>query len=94
MFPAGLKNVSGTANVYNLLKNDSAGYGTMMIVARLNTLFAGNKVNQCVLSATGQDMLLQMASQGPGIFKPANSTGAAWTQADFKNYLYSNWLVA
>ncbi|WP_431264700.1 hypothetical protein ACQ859_04030 [Roseateles chitinivorans] len=94
VFPGGLKNVSSTSNVYNLLKNDSSGYGTMMIVARLNTLFAGNSVGQCVLSATGQDMLLQMASQGPGIFKPSNSTGAAWTQADYKNYLYSNWLVA
>lgn len=94
VFPGGLKNVSSTANVYNLLKNDAAGYGTMMIVARLNTLFAGNSVGQCVLSSTGQDMLVQMASQGPGTFKPVNSTGAAWTQTDFKNYLYGNYLVA
>ena len=94
VFPGGLKNVSPSANVYTLLKDDSSGYGTMMIVARLNTLFAGNSVAQCVLSANGQDMLVQMASQGPGIFKPSNSTGAAWSQADFKNYLYSNWLVA
>ncbi|MDH0863731.1 hypothetical protein [Mitsuaria sp. GD03876] len=94
VFPGGLKNVSSTANVYNLLKNDAGGYGTMMLVARLNTLFAGNSVAQCVLSSTGQDMLVQMATQGPGTFKPANSTGSAWSQADFKNYLYSNWLVA
>ncbi len=94
VYPGGLKNVASTAKVSDLLKNDPAGYGTMMLVARLNTLFAGNNVAQCVVSSTGQDMLVQMASQGPDVFKPANSTGAAWTATDFRNYLYGNWLVS
>lgn len=94
VFPAGLKNVSATANVKNLLQGDPGGYGTMMLVARLNTLFAGNGVAQCVISSNGQDMLVQMAAQGPGVFRPLNSTGAAWTKDDFSRYLRENWLVA
>lgn len=94
VFPSGLKTVDGSFKIYDLLSGDPGGYGAMMLTARLNTLFAGNNVNQCVLSATGKDMLELMAMQGPGNFKPSNSTGVAWSQADFKDYLYSNWLVA
>lgn len=94
LFPAGLKTVDGAANVYKMLKDQSTSYGTMMVVARLNTLFAGNGVAQCVMSSNNQDMLLQMASQGPDIFKPTNSSGAPWTAADFRRYLYDNFLVA
>ncbi len=92
LFPGTLKNVSSTANVYQLLTKDPGGWGTLMVVARLNTLFAGHSVADCVLS-NGQDMLLTMAAQGPNAFRPSNSTGSPWTEAEIRRYLSENYLV-
>lgn len=94
VYPGGLKNVSPTAKVADLFAQSSSSYATMMLVARLNTLFAGHNVAQCVVSSTGEDMLVKMASQGPNVFKPNNSSGAAWTSTDFYNYLKDNWLIS
>ncbi|UXH78753.1 hypothetical protein [Roseateles amylovorans] len=92
LYPGTLKNVASNTNVYQLLKTDPGGWGSMMLVARLNTLFAGHRVAECVLS-NGQDMLLTMASQGPNAFRPSNSTGSPWTEAEIRRYLSENYLV-
>ncbi|MET0209883.1 MAG: hypothetical protein ABW220_12635 [Burkholderiaceae bacterium] len=94
LFPSGLKGTSGTDNVLTLVSGDSRGFASMMLVARLNTLFAGHRVAQCTVSSNGEDMLLTMANQGVGVFKPANSTGAAWTLKNIQDYLYGNYLVS
>ncbi|WP_431288078.1 hypothetical protein [Roseateles chitinivorans] len=86
--------VTTSSNFDNLIKTKPGALGTLMAMARLNTLFAGNGVAQCVISSTGQDMLVKMASDGPGMFKPPNSSGPAWNADDFTRYLRENWLVA
>lgn len=95
VFPGGLNGVSvnNSAKVTQVFGNSSS-MGTLMLVARLNTLFAGHNVAQCVVSSNGADQLVNMASQGPGVFKPTNSTGAAWSSDDFKRYLTENYLVS
>jgi hypothetical protein len=95
VYPGGLKNVSPSAKVSDLFAANAGSYATMMLVARLNTLFAGHNVAQCVVSSTGEDMLVKMASVGPNSFKPNNAgSTAAWTESDFRSYLYSNYLVS
>lgn len=85
--------VSGTAKVWTHIRSNQSSLSTLLIVARLNTLFAGHNVASCVISNTGGgDMLLRMASQGPGVFKPANAT-LAWTDSDMRRYLRENWLA-
>lgn len=95
VFPGGLKNVSPNAKVSDLFAANAGSYATMMLVARLNTMFAGHNVAQCVVSSTGEDMLVKMAALGPNSFKPNNAGSTApWTESDFRNYLYSNYLVS
>lgn len=92
LFTGGLRNVGSNANVYTLIKDTPTSYGAVMCVARLNTLYAGNDVASCVMSSS-KDMLLDMAAKGPGVFKPTNSTGAAWTETDIRTYLTKNYLA-
>lgn len=92
VFPSGLKGVSPSANVFTLIKKDAPDFAAIMLAARLNTLLANTPVSSCTIS-NGTDMLPQMASLGPNVFKPANSTGAAWTAKDMNDYLKANWLI-
>lgn len=93
LFPGGIKNVTDTSvKVFKLLTDAPTSYAAVMCVARLNTLYAGNNVSQCVLSSS-KDMLLEIAAKGPGIFKPTNSTGAAWSEDDIRLYLTKNYLA-
>lgn len=93
LYPAGLRLVNAGSKVHALIDADPNSYATFMLVARLNTLFAGNRVAECVISSSGEDMLLKMGAQGPNVFKPRDSTGAAWGEEQIRNYLYSNYLV-
>lgn len=90
--------LSGTTTgtkVYDLIRANPDSFVAYMLIARLNVLLAPTNFNvgQCMMSSTGEDMMIRMASQGPGVFKPLNSTGAPWTWPDIKQYLKDNYLV-
>ncbi|MFX1680171.1 hypothetical protein PV762_13115 [Mitsuaria sp. CC2] len=93
VFPSGHWKFGKDVKVMKAFETDGAsGIGTLVLVARLNAMFAGHRVAECVLS-NGTDMLQKMASSGPGMFKPTNSTGSAWIEKDFRQYLTDNYLA-
>jgi hypothetical protein len=92
LFPSGLSGCSNTEKVLSVLTNNKTTFKGYMVVARLNTMYAGHRVNECLLS-NGEDMVVEMAKTGPGKFKPRNSTGAAWTESEILTYLYANYIV-
>jgi len=92
LYPGGLNGVVGTTKVFTLISGSPNSYGAAMCVARLNTLFAGDgadKIKQCTFTTSG-DMLDKMSKPN---FKPANSSGAAWTTAEIQQYLSDNWIA-
>jgi len=92
ILPSGLKNVAGTAKVKDTLIANKDVFVGHMIVARLNALFAGHRVAQCMIGG-GVDMMQKMAQEGPGVFKPNNSSGSPWTWPEIKRYLNENYIV-
>lgn len=92
IFPSGLYGCGSGDNVLTTLKANKSNFKGYMIVARLNTMYAGNRVNECLLS-NGEDMVVEMAKTGPNKFKPRNSTGAAWTEKEILTYLFDNYIV-
>lgn len=93
VFPAGHWQFGPNVKVTDAFATGgSAGIGTLVLVARLNAMFAGHRVAECALS-NGVDMIQKMASTGPGLFKPTNSTGLAWAEKDYRRYLVENYLA-
>lgn len=80
-----------STNVKAYIAANPSTFATLMLVARINQLYAGTSVAAC-LSSGSIDELALMASQGPGTYRPSNSTGAAWTLADIQKYLFDNYI--
>lgn len=92
VFPGGLWGTKSTDNVFALVKKGSPDFVAMMLAARLNMLVLGAPVNTCMVS-NKVDQLPLIAKNGPDTYRPANSTGAAWSTTDIYNYLTANWLI-
>eukprot|EP01136_Pigoraptor_vietnamica_P038331 Opistho-1_new@107500 len=89
LFPNGLKTCTDTSkNVLSLLNANKGNFTGYIIVARLNALLSGTGVAACLTNQSGAEVAALMATQGPNLFKPSNSTGAAWTEDQIKSYLY------
>ena len=91
LYPGGLLGVPGTKKVFEVV-GATGTYGAAMCVARLNVVLAGEggaKIAQCTVTSAG-DMLDLMAKPN---FKPANSSGAAWTTTQIQQYLHENYIA-
>ena len=93
LFPLGVSAYHDTAdNVFAYLQahKSTSNFVTAMLVARINYIFGGTGVSQCLTSSQDPDVLGAMAL---GRFPSGSSSNSSWTTTNILDYLSKNGIV-